>query len=240
MTYPLVRELAVEGTPVRLTCEVLDFSDQAFYLVVRGPSMRPRVERRTPRGCRPRHPRRRPEFGYRFISEELRRAGHRVGEGRVHRLCREHRIWSTTNKKGRRISGKFPGSAVHDDLIQWNFTAPAPDRVWLTDMTEHGSAEGTLYCCAIKDVFSNRIFGYATSDRMTAALATSALRQAVARRRPTGTVFVHSDRGGQGGSNWPSQHLEVWRCSWVPDHSSGRFFCIGANPVTEAADSRMA
>jgi transposase InsO family protein len=77
------------------------------------------------------------------------------------------------------------------------FSAPAPDVVWLTDITEHATAEGKLYCCAIKDVFSNRVVGYAIRDRMTADLAVSALRSAIARRQPHGTVVVHSDRGGQ-------------------------------------------
>jgi transposase InsO family protein len=138
-----------------------------------------------------------PCFGYRFISDELARSGHRVGERRVWRLCSEHQIWSVTTKKGRKHSGKHPGPAVHDDLVQRNFTPPAPNRVWLTDITEYPTAEGKLYACVIKDVCSNRIVGYATSDRMTANLATSALRSAVARRRPRSTVVVHSDRGGQ-------------------------------------------
>ena len=53
-----------------------------------------------------------------------------------------------------------------------------------------------LYCCAIRDVFSNRIVGYSIAGRMTADLAAAALRSAVARRQPRGTVVVHSDRGG--------------------------------------------
>ena len=77
------------------------------------------------------------------------------------------------------------------------FSAPAPDVVWLTDITEHPTIEGTLYCCAIKDVFSNRIVGYTLGERMTAKLAVDALRSAIARRQPHGTVVVHSDRGGQ-------------------------------------------
>jgi transposase InsO family protein len=137
-----------------------------------------------------------PEFGYRFIADELGRAGQRVGEGRVHRLCREHRIWSTTTREGRR-SSKSPGPAVSDDLVNRDFTAAAPNRVWLTDITEHPTGEGKLYCCAVKDCFSNRIVGYSIAGRMTAALAVNALRSAVARRQPEGTVVVHSDRGGQ-------------------------------------------
>jgi putative transposase len=86
---------------------------------------------------------------------------------------------------------------VHDDLVERQFRAPAPDAVWLTDITEHPTVEGKLYCCAIKDVFSNRIVGYAIDERMTANLAVTALRSAIARRQPHGTVVVHSDRGSQ-------------------------------------------
>ena len=90
-----------------------------------------------------------------------------------------------------------PGPAVHDDLVQRDFTAPAPNVVWSTDITEHPTSEGTLYVCAIQDVFSKRIVGYAIDQRMTADLAVNALRAAIARRQPAGTVVVHSDRGSQ-------------------------------------------
>jgi len=197
MKFPLVRDLAAEGFPVRLTCGVLGFSSQAFYKWQADPVCQRDVEdAHLVNAIRDVHEDD-PEFGYRFISDELERAGHSVGERRVWRLCSEHRIWSTTTKKGRRSSGKRPGPAVHDDLVQRNFTAPAPDRVWLTDITEHWTDQGKLYACVIKDVCSNRIVSHATSDRMTAALATTALRSAVARRQPQGTVVVHSDRGGQ-------------------------------------------
>ncbi len=83
---------------------------------------------------------------------------------------------------------------MHDDLVQRVFSAPGTDLVWLTDITEHPTLEGKLYCCSIKDCFSNRIVGYAIGDRMTAQLAVTAMRSAIARRRPRGTVIVHADR----------------------------------------------
>jgi putative transposase len=69
--------------------------------------------------------------------------------------------------------------------------------VWLTDIAEHPTLEGKLYSCSTEDVFSNRIVGYSIDDRMTAQLAVSALRSAIARRQPHDTVIVHADRGGQ-------------------------------------------
>ncbi len=197
MKYPLVADLAAEGFPVVVTCGVLGFSPQAFYKWRAEPVCeRDWVDAHLTNALVDAHGDD-PEFGYRFLTDEFQAAGHEVGERRVWRLCRDERLWSTTIKKGRRGSGKTPGPAVHDDLVQRNFTAPAPDVVWLTDITEHPTLEGKLYCCAIKDVFSNRIVGYSIAERMTAGLAVGALRAAIARRQPTGTVVVHSDRGGQ-------------------------------------------
>lgn len=197
MSYPLVRELAAEGIPVRLTCGVLGFSPQAFYKWRSRPcSDRDYDDAQLTNALVDLHGDD-PEFGYRFLTDELQAAGHAVSERRVWRLCRNQKLWSTTTKKGRRSSGKTPGPAVHDDLVCRDFTAPAPDRVWLTDITEHPTLEGKLYLCAIKDCFSNRIVGYSIGERMTAGLAVSALRSAIARRQPSGTVVVHSDRGGQ-------------------------------------------
>jgi putative transposase len=66
----------------------------------------------------------------------------------------------------------------------------------LTDITEHPTAEGKLYLCAVKDVYSGRIVGCSMDSRMKSSLAVAALENAVRTRRPEGTV-VHSDRGSQ-------------------------------------------
>jgi transposase InsO family protein len=197
MTYPLVRELADDGYPVRLTCGVLGFSAQGYYRWRASPCCnRDYRDAMLSNELCDLH-RDDPEFGYRFLADELKDRGHVVGENRVQRLCREHRWWSTTTKKGKRAAGKVPGPPVADDLVQRDFSAPAPDRIWLTDITEHPTAEGKLYCCSLKDVFSNRIVGYAIDSRMTADLVCAALRAAIARRSPRWTVIVHADRGGQ-------------------------------------------
>ena len=85
---------------------------------------------------------------------------------------------------------------MHDDLVRRQFSAVGPNAVWLTDITEHPTAQGKLYLCAIKDLHSNRIVGYSLDSRMTASLAVAALRNAIGLRSPTDTI-VHSDRGSQ-------------------------------------------
>lgn len=197
MKFPLVRDLAVEGFPVTVTCGVLGFSTQAFYKWLACPvSDRDWVDAHVTNAIVDVHADD-PEFGYRFITDELEKAGQPTSERRVWRLCRNQRVWSTTTKKGRRGSHKTPGPAVHDDLVQRNFWAGSLDEVWLTDITEHPTLEGKVYMCSIKDLCSNRIVGYSIDSRMTAQLAVSALRSAIARRQPAGTVVVHSDRGSQ-------------------------------------------
>lgn len=194
MTYPLVLDLAADGIPVAVTCRVLGFSRAGFYAWRAVPvTDRDWDDAHLINAALDIHADD-PAFGYRFIADELPARGITAGENRVQRLCAQERIWSIFAKK-KGLSRKA-GPPVHDDLVARDFTAPAPNQVWLTDITEHPTAEGKLYLCAIKDVHSNRIVGYSIDSRMKASLAVTALRNAVALRSPQGTV-VHSDRGSQ-------------------------------------------
>jgi len=194
MMYPLVLDLAADKIPVAVTCRVLGFSAQAFYAWRKRPVCRRDYDDAHLINAALDIHHDDPGFGYRFIADELSGRGVRAGRNRVHRLCSQQRIWSVHARK-RGLSRK-PGPPVHDDLVTRVFTAPRPDQLWLTDITEHPTGEGSLYLCAIKDACSNRIVGYSMDARMTADLAVSALRNAVALRQPTATV-VHSDRGSQ-------------------------------------------
>jgi transposase InsO family protein len=198
MMYPLVQELAVDGIPVTLTCRVLGFSKQAFYKWQVNPvTDREWADAHLINTAMSIHADD-PTFGYRFIADQLAERGITASENRVQRLCQQQQIWSVFAKK-RGLSRKA-GPPVHDDLVDRDFTAPAANVTWLTDITEHPTSEGKLYLCAVKDVWSTRIVGYSMSSRMTAALAVSALSNAVALRDPSGTT-VHSDRGSQFRSN---------------------------------------
>jgi transposase InsO family protein len=177
-----------------VTCRVLGFSKQAFYQWRADP-----VGRRdwddahlTNAAVDIHHDD--PEFGYRFITDELAGHGITASRNRVNRLCTQQRLWSVHSRK--RGTGRRPGPPVHDDLVRRDFTAAAPNELWLTDITEHPTAEGKLYLCAVKDACSKRIVGYSIDARMTSDLAVAALRNALALRGPVDTV-VHSDRGSQ-------------------------------------------
>jgi putative transposase len=194
MMYPLVRDLAADKIPVAVTCRVLDFSKQAFYAWCKNPvSRRDWDDAHLINAAIDIH-HDDPEFGYRFITDELVDHGIKASRNRVNRLCSQQRLWSVHARK-HGLSRK-PGPPVHDDLVLRDFTAPRPNVLWLTDITEHPTAEGKLYLCAVKDACSKRIVGYSIDSRMTSELAVNALRNALALRGGVATI-VHSDRGSQ-------------------------------------------
>ncbi len=194
MMYPLVHDLAGDGIPVAVTCRVLGFSKQAFYKWSANPiSQRDWDDAHLINAAVDIH-HDDPEFGYRFITDELADQGVRASRNRVNRLCTSQRLWSVHSRK--RGLTRRPGPPVHDDLVQREFAAAGPNQLWLTDITEHPTAEGKLYLCAVKDACSKRIVGYSINARMTAELAVTAMRNAVALRRPVAAI-MHSDRGSQ-------------------------------------------
>ena len=138
MTYPLVLDLAAEGIPVAVTCRVLGFSKQAFYNWKADPVTPADLQRAYLTNAALDVHADDPEFGYRFIADELEDLGYAVSRNTVHMICRDAGIVAAVHR--RRGSGKKAGPPVHDDHVQRDFTADAPDRVWLTDITEHWTA----------------------------------------------------------------------------------------------------
>jgi putative transposase len=81
------------------------------------------------------------------------------------------------------------------DLVERMFSREAPNRLWVTDITEHRTYEGKVYCAVVLDTFSRRVVGWSTDTSQTAALVTNAPGMAIANREPG--VIVHSDHGVQ-------------------------------------------
>ena len=190
-----MKELAADGIPVAVTCRVLKLARQPYYRWLANPIPDAEIiEAYRANALFDAH-KDDPEFGYRYLVEEAREAGEPMAERTAWRICSQHRLWSVFGKK-RGKNGKV-GPPVHDDLVERDFTADAPNQLWLSDITEHRTDEGKLYLCAIKDVFSNRIVGYSIDSRMKSRLATTALSSAVTRRGEVAGCILHSDRGSQ-------------------------------------------
>ena len=88
-------------------------------------------------------------------------------------------------------------NATATDLVMRDFSRDAPNRLWLTDITEHRTREGKLYCCVVLDAYSRRVVGWSIDNRQAASLVMSALGMAVSRRKPRSGSVIHSDHGSQ-------------------------------------------
>ena len=196
MIYPLVRELADDGIPVTVTCRVLKIARQPYYRWLACPVTDAEWDDAHLANAIFDAHRDDPEFGYRFLADEVRHDGHVVCDRTVWRICRDNRWWSAFGKPLSRKRGKV-GAPAHDDLVRRDFSAEEPNQLWLADITEHRTDEGKLYLCAIKDCFSNRIVGWSIDSRMKARLVVAAIDTAVARRGDTAGCILHSDRGSQ-------------------------------------------
>ena len=199
-----MRELAAAGAhirvPVAVTCRVLKLHRQHYYAWLADPVTDAEwIEAHRADAIFDAH-REDPEFGYRFLLDEARDAGQSMAERTAWRICSDNGWWSRFGKKKRYAKARV-GAPAHEDLVRREFTAAAPNIVWLSDLTEHPTREGKLYVCAIKDVWSRRIVGYSISDRMTSRIAVAALDSAVARRAAAGQTaagcVLHTDRGSQ-------------------------------------------
>ena len=174
-------ELAAAGIPVAVTCRVLKLHRQHYYAWLVDPVTDAEWTLAHRANAIFDAHRDDPEFGYRFLLDEARNAGQEMAERTAWHICTDNGWWSRFGKKKRYYKARV-GAPAHDDLVRREFTAPAANRVWLSDLTEHPTREGKLYLCAIKDVWSRRIVGYSISDRMQSSIAVAALDSAVARR----------------------------------------------------------
>lgn len=136
--FPLVQEMAAKDAPIRVpvvvACRVLGFSRQAYYQWVKQPvSKREADDQHLIQVLRQLHAED-PEFGYRFLTDEMQDLGYVITERRVWRLCKQAGIRSVITK--RKSSAGRAGAPVGDDLVEREFTAAGPNRLWLTDITE--------------------------------------------------------------------------------------------------------
>jgi putative transposase len=187
---------------VEFICETLDVSASAYYQRANGsPSARSVEEERLLERIRAVHATNYDAYGYRRTWKALLRAGECVPRCRVQRLMREHDVRGA-KRRGRpwRTTVSDPNATRPADLVDRDFTAEAPDRLWVCDFTRVRCWEGVLYFAFVIDVYSRRVVGWQLAAHMRDTLVIDALRMALATRRPGADVVKlihHSDAGGQ-------------------------------------------
>lgn len=136
-------------------------------------------------------------YGSPRITRELRDKGIQCSENRVARLMRKKELAAKTKRKFKVTTDSKHDLPVAPNLVEQDFSSPAPNRLWVSDITYVWTLEGWLYLAIILDVFSRQIVGWSMNQRMTKDLVLNALKSALGRRKiPSGMIF-HSDRGSQ-------------------------------------------
>jgi putative transposase len=139
-------------------------------------------------------------YGMEKLWTQLGREGFAVGRDRVARLMRELGICGVVRGKRKRTTIPAEGVERPADLVKRHFKAPAPNRLWVADLTYVATRQGFAYTAFVTDVFSRRIVGWAVSSSLRSELALDALEMAIWDRQHDDSLvglIHHSDRGVQ-------------------------------------------
>jgi putative transposase len=182
-------------------CRVLGVSASAYYHRARGVrSVREIDDERLLAVIRETHRTNYEAYGYRRTWKALRRAGETAPRCQVQRLMRQHGIQGAKRRgKPWRTTIADPHAGQRPDLVQRNFVAAEPDRLWVGDLSYLHCWEGVVYFAFVLDVFSPRVVGWQLAGHMRTDLVLDALRMALGTRDPGAgfRLVAHTDRGSQ-------------------------------------------
>ncbi len=184
--------------PIVVLCRVLRVARSAYYAWAgRGVSARAQAETALLEQIAAAHARSRRTDGAPRIHAALRAQGVRCARKRVARLMRAAGLVGCHRRRRTRTTVADAAHAPAPNLVAQDFTAAAPDRLWVGDITYLPTQEGWLYLAVLVDVYSRRVVGWAMADHLRTELALGALRMALRARRPGAGLVHHTDRGGQ-------------------------------------------
>jgi hypothetical protein len=186
--------------PVTRLCRMAQVSRAAYYQWQEGAvSGRQAADAALTAAIKAIHAASRGQYGVPRVLAELRAQGYDVGRKRVARLMAAAGLRGRRPPRWVRTTTPEPTPAAIPDRVHGQFTASAPDVLWVRDITYVRTWEGWLYLATVLDVFSRRLIGWAVTDHLRASLVCAALRMAVATRGgQVARVIFHSDRGCQG------------------------------------------
>jgi putative transposase len=183
-----------------VACRLLGVSRSGFYAWRNKPlSLRDQENELLLKHIRQIHTDSRGTYGSPRVTAELAMGlGLTINEKRVARLMRQAGIRGLCWRRRRGCTVRDPDAEPAADLVNRQFVATGPNQLWVTDITEHPTDEGKLYCAAVMDVFARRIVGWSIAAHMRKELVLDALGMAVLRRGPgDGKRILHSDHGSQ-------------------------------------------
>lgn len=197
--------IADHGAPfaVAVMCRALEVSVSGYYAWRhRSPSAHAQADAAVSARIRQAFLAGRGVYGSPRIHATLRTAGLRCGRKRIARLMREHglRGGRPAKRKPRTTDSQHP-HPIAPNLLGRAFTAQAPNRKWVADITGVSTHGGWLYVAGILDVYSRRAIGSAMDGYRDERLVEMALDMALVSRRPATGLLHHSDRGSQYASN---------------------------------------
>jgi putative transposase len=185
--------------PVTILCGVLEVSPAGYYAWRSRPeSERSAANRDLVEDIRRVHRDTRGRYGSPRIHAELKAQGRGASRGRIERLMHRHGIRAIMACRRRaRTTDSRHDLPIAPNLLDRNFTAAAPNRIWLADITYIETDQGWLYLATVMDLYSRRIVGWAMADHLRTSLPLAALKMAISAQRPGLGLIHHSDRGVQ-------------------------------------------
>lgn len=193
----MIDRLADAGVPIDRCCRVLGIARQNYYKHKRKPMTQSELRRQWLTGLiREVHVASRGTYGYRRVHAELTMAMEViVCERTVYKLMRLAGIYGLP---GPVRAKRLRGVVTADDLVNRKFQRARPNELWVTDITQHRTREGWLYCAAVLDAYSRRIVGWSIDSKQDSTLVVNALDDmAIRNRRPEPGGVVHADHGTQ-------------------------------------------
>lgn len=184
--------------PVKLMCKVLEVSTSGYYAWRgRPPSKREMANRELTAKIEEQFEKSGDTYGSPRIYQVLRKLGLMCSENRVARLMRAAGLKAKQTRRYKSTTRRNKADRAAPNILKRDFSADAPNRKWVADITYIATQEGWLYLAVIMDLFSRRIVGWAMSAQMTSDLTLRALEMAIRRCRPEPGLVHHSDQGSQ-------------------------------------------
>jgi len=186
------------GFPIAAMARVLGVSKAGYYAWLQRPaSAHAMADAALLKHVRTIHASSRQTYGAPRVHADLRGRGERHSRKRIARLMREAGLVGASHRRGGPITTRRDKDArPAPDLVDRNFSATAPNQLWVADITYVPTAAGFLYLAVVLDAWSRKIIGWSMANYLRTELVLDALEMAIGQRRPDGVIH-HSDQGSQ-------------------------------------------